>query len=146
MDFGSNSNRSWSATRKEIEKCILLCANCHREVHAGLIDLTTLSPSFLEERAKKIDKLVEEVKTHKIIYCKDCGCEITNGAIRCEKCAHIAARVVKNRPTKEELLNLLFEAKGNFTKVGSDFGVSDNAVRRWCKNYEIPFHSTDYKQ
>lgn len=25
--------RSWSAYRKEIQSCILLCANCHREVH-----------------------------------------------------------------------------------------------------------------
>ena len=31
--------RSWSAYLKETEKCILLCANCHREVHAGLIQI-----------------------------------------------------------------------------------------------------------
>ncbi len=31
--------RSWDRVRKEIEKCILICANCHREVHAGITQL-----------------------------------------------------------------------------------------------------------
>jgi len=25
--------RSWERVKKEIEKCLLLCANCHREIH-----------------------------------------------------------------------------------------------------------------
>lgn len=28
--------RSWERVRKEIEKCDLLCANCHREIHVEL--------------------------------------------------------------------------------------------------------------
>ncbi|PIR88328.1 MAG: hypothetical protein COU09_02735 [Candidatus Harrisonbacteria bacterium CG10_big_fil_rev_8_21_14_0_10_44_23] len=28
--------RSWEKIKKEIEKCVLICANCHREVHAGV--------------------------------------------------------------------------------------------------------------
>ena len=28
--------RSWIAVRAEIEKCMLVCANCHREIHAGV--------------------------------------------------------------------------------------------------------------
>lgn len=31
--FKEISNRTWSKTLKELKKCILLCANCHRELH-----------------------------------------------------------------------------------------------------------------
>ena len=31
--------RSFKDIEKEIEKCVVLCANCHRKVHAGIIKL-----------------------------------------------------------------------------------------------------------
>lgn len=31
--------RSWERTKKEAEKCILVCANCHREIHGGYTQL-----------------------------------------------------------------------------------------------------------
>jgi hypothetical protein len=29
--------RSWFRVQQELENCILVCANCHREIHAGLL-------------------------------------------------------------------------------------------------------------
>lgn len=43
----------------------------------------------------------------------------------------------KNVPDKETLIDLL--KKGfPYTKIGKLYGVSDNAVRKWCKKYELP--------
>lgn len=56
---------------------------------------------------------------------------------------------IKNNPSKKisenDLINLLTQEKGNFTKVGRLLGVTDNAIRKWCKSYNLPFHSKDYK-
>lgn len=79
----------------------------------------------------------------KIFYlCEDCGIEISRGSIKCKECRSKTARLVE-RPSKEELILLLKEF--NFTKVGKQFGVSDNAIRKWCRSYQISDKAKDYK-
>ena len=77
-------------------------------------------------------------------YCIDCGKEISNQAIRCVDCYKKTTKSFL-MPNKEELQQMLIESKGNFTEIGKKYGITDNTVRKWCKKYDIPFHSKDYK-
>lgn len=44
-------------------------------------------------------------------------------------------------PSYEQLLQLIQEKP--FTEIGNIFGVTDNAVRKWCKKYNIPYKYRD---
>ena len=41
-DFEISTKSSWYDIQHEIKKCVLLCSNCHAEVHDGLIDQEVL--------------------------------------------------------------------------------------------------------
>lgn len=75
--------------------------------------------------------------------CSKCGKEISkdNKSGLCRSCVQTKALI-----SKEELYEKLLENNGNFTKVASFYGITDNAIRKKCKNLNLPFHSSDYKQ
>lgn len=76
-------------------------------------------------------------------YCSDCGKEITKGAERCKTCATKAARIVI-RPTRDELKKLI--RTKTFVELGRIYNVSDNAIKKWCKNYNLPSKKSDIKK
>lgn len=141
INFGSNTNRSWEVTRKELEKCILVCANCHREIHAGLIDNSKLESSFNEKRAVEVDNLVKNLKNHQVYLCPRCGKEISYKATYCLECSHIIQRKVSIRPERNELKQMIRTC--TFVDIGKKYNVADNTIRKWCDDYNLPRRKKD---
>ena len=54
----------------------------------------------------------------------------------CIDCAHKASRKVIERPSRKELKILIREQ--SFTNIAKKYGVSDNAIRKWCDSYDLP--------
>lgn len=61
-------------------------------------------------------------------------------------CPAIFQFSVANIPTKNDFIETLTERGGKIYGVGNIYGVSDNAVIKWLKKYEIPHHSKDLKK
>ena len=134
VSFDKSESRSWETIRDELSKCILVCANCHREIHSGFIT-EKLHSSFIEERANEISERIDGLKHHTLHYCKDCGKIISDKANYCVDCFAKNRETVK-RPTRERLKDLIRTTP--FTTIAKQYGVSDNAIRKWCKKENLP--------
>lgn len=103
----------------ELDNLELLCPNCH-----------ALEPNNSGKGVKKQN------------YCIDCGTLISKTATRCHICE--GKRRVTNKPvTREELKDLIRTT--SFIKIGEMFNVTDNAIRKWCKSYNLPSTKKDIK-
>lgn len=85
-------------------------------------------------------KLVKQIKVVK--QCRCCGVEINNRSTYCVECGHISERKV-GRPSrdilKEEIRN------NSFLALSKKYGVSDNAIKKWCKSYGLPYKKSEIK-
>lgn len=148
------ANSQFEQYFEEIKKCCLLCNNCHSEFHYFEANDNITIETYLGQTIQEIEQQNQDsdinrkysLKTKIVKKCSQCGIELALNAKTnlCHQCASIKQRTVV-RPTKDELFQYLTEIKGNFTKAGQNYKVTDNAVRKWCKAYNIPYHSSDYK-
>lgn len=97
-----------------------LCPNCH-----------SLTPNFYHTKLQS--------------FC-DCGSHKRKNSPRCKKCSKKLNQRIDGKPrtarpkkvewpTQEYLQRLLLEKP--LTKIAEQFGVSDSAVIKWCKHYNL---------
>lgn len=122
----SNSlNRSMTTLTRELELCVLLCANCHREVHAGVTEAPEPNPGLAQEARRRYYQK-SPPRT-----CQGCGKEIWRSSRWCRGC--LPPQSKKGRwGTLQEVLDMV-QTQG-YAKTGRNLGVSDNAVRKFLKS------------
>lgn len=88
------------------------------------------------------------INKHKMINgyaqneCPLCGELKDTKANMCRNCRN--KENSKHIPEKEELINLLLN--NNMCAIGRMYGVSDNAIRKWCKKYDLPFRKKEIEK
>jgi len=135
-DFGiSTGIRSWSKLQKELDKCVLLCANCHGEIHEGITILSNFGPTP-EEGLKLIKeagfKIIDSSQLSSQ-RCRTCGTPITKKATECKPCHASKQRTKINWPTSDELYRRVVQSSRH--QVAKELGVSDNAIKKRLLRY-----------
>lgn len=88
---------------------------------------------FLQKKEKQQCEKNTKIKIAK--YCQ-CGNPIfKNQSKFCKQCSHLNLRTV-SWPEREQLKKLI--RKKSFCQIGRIYGVSDNAIRKWCDYYSLP--------
>ena len=161
-DFGVSCGETKSLERlkAETDKCIMVCANCHREIHAEEREKLLLErenkKKELEEEFYLSDKTNKKRQSKKLIanrlnidlIKKDILNKLTKKDIAKKYRVGLTTLrrfLIRNNITYNETqggkldgLNIRefiksFREFGSFTSVGKKYNVSDKALQKWCK-------------
>lgn len=146
-EFGlSNAiTTNWEKYWKEAEKCELICHNCHMILHSSNADEKFLQDVENYGGRDLISSNVPWKNQNHIptVYhntCKQCNVTYDTN-IKTQIFCSVKCKNENNRkcirPTKDELQKLVLELP--FIHIAKRYGVSDNAIRKWCKSYNINY-------
>lgn len=124
-DFGFGGVRAepkaWVKIVEELRKCVLLCSNCHREIHDNLLELPRVIPEFDEDYLdyRKMERSTAQTA------CAVCGVDKPDFKITCSRsCA--AKHRGKIDWSLIDIVALVDES--SFRQVGFKLGVSPGSV------------------
>jgi len=116
--------KSWKFAFEELQKCILVCSNCHAEIHYADVNVDYskyITPTMELTCIKCNEKFTTKIESQK--YCSN-------------KCRAAANYKVKKIPTKEELLQKV-NSGISILAMSKEFGISDVAMKKWLVKFNI---------
>jgi len=114
--------------KKKVKKLYMYCKKCHKEIRQNKYELC--KDCYVEENYPRETKVYPA-------FCSECGRELNKSKSGlCRSCINKKMTTL-NKPSKEVLEKEIQE--NSFLALGRKYGVSDNAVRKWCKQYGIDF-------
>ena len=163
--IGCGDTKGIDELKKEVDKCILVCSNCHKEIHAKIRQQEEIEKQIENERNVKIYN-----RTHNV-YNKPCENDINtikelikqglNNSEICEQ-LNYAFMTIKSFRTKYGIVNDNSKPKldgytieklkedlselGTFSGIGRKYGVSPNAIKKWCFKNNLPSNLIELKE
>jgi hypothetical protein len=130
---------SWKFIKPELDKCILLCSNCHSEIHAKERDDKMLLDKLL---IKELSLKIKEERE-----CTECGkyFKVKPNATsnECNVClGKISANITRSRIKKnvlnisKKLLEELIEIKP-IKQIAKELNCAPSTIDRRCKEFDL---------
>lgn len=123
---------SWGKIKIELDKCNLLCSNCHRKQHNGHVGLE----HYVFKYSGSLDIwLFVSKPTLPVQFCV-CGKKLGKGQ---SKFCSLDCKYINRRKVQRPSIDVLRQdmAEMSWSAIGRKYGVSDNAARKWARKYGL---------